>query len=106
MQILAEEHSEESLKNFSQRAEQMVTAVLRSATEEEREFQFEEKLEEAGYAPAGELVETKLSEEEVAQQLSEKSVELNFAAGWQVEATEEEDDMGDLVDLPIYREEV
>jgi hypothetical protein len=31
---------------------------------------------------------------------------MNFAAGWQVEATEEEDGMGDLVDLPICREEV
>jgi hypothetical protein len=31
---------------------------------------------------------------------------LNFAAGWQVEAIEEKDSMGDLVARPICREEV
>jgi hypothetical protein len=29
---------------------------------------------------------------------------LNFAARWQVEATEEEDRKGDLIDLPICKE--
>jgi hypothetical protein len=30
-------------------------------------------------------------------------LQKNFAAGWQVEATEEENSMGDLVGLPICR---
>jgi hypothetical protein len=67
----------------------------------------QEKLEEVGIQPAqGEMVEFKLSEEKVGKQLSEKTVELNFAEGWQVEATEEEDRLGDRDDLPICREEV
>jgi hypothetical protein len=45
-----------------------------------------------------------VTEQQVSQE--DKTAELNFAAGWQVEATEEEDGMGDLVDLPICREEV
>jgi hypothetical protein len=40
--MLVEEHSEESLKNSSQGAEQMMTAVLRSITEGESKFQFKE----------------------------------------------------------------
>jgi hypothetical protein len=35
MQMIVEEHSEESLKIFSQGAEQMMIAVLRSAAEGE-----------------------------------------------------------------------
>jgi hypothetical protein len=70
-------------------------------------YQPQEKLEEVGIQPAqGEMVEVKMSEEKVGQQLSEKTVELNFAEGWQVEATEEEDSLGDRDDLPICREEV
>jgi hypothetical protein len=105
MQMLAEEHSEESLRNFSQGAEQMMTAVLRSAAEGESEFQSEEQLEEAGDAPAGELAEEKLSEGEAEKRLSDKTAELNFAAEWQAEATEEENSMGDLVDLPTDKDE-
>jgi hypothetical protein len=67
MQMLAEEHSEESLRNFSQGAEQMITAVQRHAAEDEGEFQSEEQLEEAGDMPAGELT-VKLSEEEAEKQ--------------------------------------
>jgi hypothetical protein len=49
MQMLAEEHSEESLRIFSQGAEQMMmTAMSRHATEDEGKFQSEEQLEEAG----------------------------------------------------------
>jgi hypothetical protein len=110
MQMLEEEHSEELLENFSQGAEQlMMTAMLRHATEDEGEFLSEEQLEEAGIQPAqGEMAEASLSEKVTEQQISQedKTVELNFAAGWKVEATEEEDGMGDLFDLPICREEV
>jgi hypothetical protein len=87
----------------------MMTAMLRHAAEDEGKFQSEEQLEEAGIQPAqGEMAEANLSEKVTEQQISQedKTAELNFAAGWQVEATEEEDGMGDLVDLPICREEV
>jgi hypothetical protein len=109
MEILREEHSEKLLENFSQGAEQMITAVSRHATEDEGEFQSEEQLEEAGIQPAqGEMAEASLSEKMTEQQISQedKTAELNFAAGWQVEATEEEDSLGDRDDLPICREEV
>jgi hypothetical protein len=43
MQMLAEENSEELLKNLSQGAEQlMMTIMLRHAVEDEGKFQFEE----------------------------------------------------------------
>jgi hypothetical protein len=45
MQMIAEEHSEESLRIFSQGAEQTITAVPRRATKDEGEFQSEEQLE-------------------------------------------------------------
>jgi hypothetical protein len=109
MQMLAEEHSKESLRNFSQGDEQMITAVSRHATEDEGESQSEEQLEEDGIQLAqGEMEEVSLSEKVTEQQVSQedKTVELNFAVGWQVEATEEEDNMGDRDDLPICREEV
>ena len=48
MHMISEDHFEESLRNISQGVEQMITAVSRHATEDEREFQFEEQLEEAG----------------------------------------------------------
>jgi hypothetical protein len=35
-----------------------------------------------------------MTEQQISQE--DKTVELNFAAGWQVEATEEEDSLGDL----------
>jgi hypothetical protein len=61
MQMLAEENSKESLRNFSQGAEQMMmTAVSRHAVEDEGKFQSEEQLEEAGIQPAqGEMAEAK-----------------------------------------------
>jgi hypothetical protein len=53
------------------------------------------------------MAEAKLSEKEAEQQLSDRIAELESAAEWQLNATrEEEDGMGDLVDLPICREEV
>jgi hypothetical protein len=53
------------------------------------------------------MEETKLSKEEAEQQLSNKTTEMNFAAEWPASATvEEEDGMGDLVDLPTDEEEV
>jgi hypothetical protein len=108
MQMIAEENSEESLRIFSQGAEQMMTAVPRHATEDEGKFQSEEQLEEAGIQPAqGELAEAKLSEKEAEQQLSDRIAELESATEWQLNATREEEyGMGDLVDLPICREEV
>jgi hypothetical protein len=106
MQILEKEHSEKLLKNFSQGAEQMMTAVLRSAAEGESEFQSEEQLEEAGDAPAGELAEAKLSEKEAEQQLSDRIAELESAAEWQLNATREgKDNMGDRADLPTKEKE-
>jgi hypothetical protein len=102
MQILGEEHSTELLRNFSQEAEQMMTAALKPAVEDEAEFQSGEQLEEAGDEPTGELAEAKLSEEEAEQQLSDETAELKSAAGWQAKATRDgENHKGDQVDLPI-----
>jgi hypothetical protein len=67
-----------------------------------------EQLEEAGVEPTQEeLTEANLSEEEVEQQLSDETAELESAAGWQANATEEENNMGDQDDLPfdVYEEE-
>jgi hypothetical protein len=106
MQMIAEEHSEESLRNFSQGAEQqMMTAMSRHAAVGEGKFQSEEQLEEAGDMPATEMEATELPQGEAEQQFSEETAELNFAAGWQVEATEERN-MGDHVDLPIEKTEM
>jgi hypothetical protein len=103
MQMIGEEHSKESLRIFSHGVEQMMTVMLRHAAKDEGEFQFEEQLEEAGAEPA----EEKLSKKEVEQQLSDRIAELESAADWQLNAKKEEEDvMGDLVDLPICREEV
>ena len=87
----------------------MMTAMSRHAVVDEEKFQSEEQLEEAGIQPAkGEIVEASMSEQMTEQQISQedKTAELNFAAGWQVEATEEENGMGDLVDIPISMKEV
>jgi hypothetical protein len=46
----------------------------------------------------------KVTEQQVSRE--DKTPELNFLAGWQVEAIEEEYGMGELVGLPICREEV
>jgi hypothetical protein len=108
--MLVEENSKEFLENFSQGAEQlMMTTMSRHAATDEGKFQFKEKMEEDGIQPTqGEMEEASLSEKVTEQYVSQedKTAELNFAAGWQVEATEEEYAMGDLVDLPICREEV
>jgi hypothetical protein len=45
-----------------------------------------------------------MTEQQISQEY--KTAELNFTTGWQVEATEEEDSLGDRDDLPICREEV
>jgi hypothetical protein len=87
----------------------MMTAMPRHATVDEGKFQFKEQLEEDGIQPTQrEMAEASLSEKVTEQQVSQedKTAELNFVVRWQVEATEEEDGMGDLVDLPICREEV
>jgi hypothetical protein len=66
----------------------VMNVMLRHASSDGGEFHSKEQLEEAGIQLAqGEMEEVKLSEEEVGQQLSEKTVELNFIVGWQVEAT-------------------
>jgi hypothetical protein len=75
--------------------------------ETEGEYHPKEQLEEVGDMPAGELARTKLSKEEDEQKLSDKTAELNFAAGWQAKATRDgENHTGDRVDLPIDKEEV
>jgi hypothetical protein len=104
MQMLAEKNSKEFLRNFSEGAEQMITAVLRHAVEDEAKFQSGEQLDEAGAEPTEEMAEDNLSEKVTEHHISQenKTAELNFAAGWQVEATKEKDGMGDLVDLPIF----
>jgi hypothetical protein len=58
--------------------------------------------------PAGELAEVELLEKVTEQQVSqEKTAEMNSIAGWQVKATEEDDEdeegMGDHDDLPNCR---
>jgi hypothetical protein len=68
MQMLVEEHSEESLKNSSQGAEQMMTAVMRSITEGESKFQFKEQLEEARIQP----MQEEMAEASLSKQVNEK----------------------------------
>jgi hypothetical protein len=51
------------------------------------------------------MAETKLSEGEAKKRLSDQTVKLIFAAEWKAEATEEENSMGDLVDLPTNKDE-
>jgi hypothetical protein len=47
-----------------------------------------------------ELTEGNLLEKEAKQQLGDETAELELAAGWQDNVTEEENDMGDRVYLP------
>jgi hypothetical protein len=86
MQMLVEEHSEESLRNFSQGVEQMMTAVSRHAVGDETKFQSGKQLEEAGDVLVGELT-VKLLEEEDEERLSDKIAEWESAAEWQDKAT-------------------
>jgi hypothetical protein len=95
----AEEHFEESLKDFSQGDELVKTAVPRYAADDEEKFQVEEQLDEAGIQPAGELVE-----EEAEQQFSKETAEMKSAAEWTLSSTEDKGDgMGDHCDLSICR---
>jgi hypothetical protein len=65
------------------------------------------KLEEARNTLAGGMTETKLSKEEAKQRFIEDIAELEFAVEWQVKSIGDgKDGMGDLIDLPICREEV
>ena len=106
MQMLVEEHSEESFRNFSPGAEQMMTAVSRHAVGDETKFQYGKQLEEAGDVLVGELT-VKLLEEEYEERLSDKIAEWESAAEWQDKATRDgEYYKGDRVDLPICKEEV
>jgi hypothetical protein len=69
-------------------------------------YQPGEQLEEVGVEPTQEeMTEANMSEEEVEKQLSDETAELESAAGWQDNATEEENNMGDQDDLPIDKEE-
>jgi hypothetical protein len=108
------EHSEEWLNAFSQEAEE--AAALKLAAEEAEEqagrlitpWEMELKMLEDWLnnpGPARELAEEQLSEKVTEQQVSrEKTAEMNFAAAWQVEATEDEENgMGDHSDLPNCR---
>jgi hypothetical protein len=95
----AEEHSEESLKDFSQGDELVKTAVPRYAADDEEKFQVEEQLDEAGIQPAGEL-----AEEEAEQQFSKETAEMKSAVEWTLSSTEDKGDgMGDHCDLSICR---
>jgi hypothetical protein len=70
-------------------------------------YQPQEKLEEAGSKPVGEMAAVELPQKEAEQQLSNETVELKSTTEWPLSATKgDEDGMGDLVDLPICREEV
>jgi hypothetical protein len=75
MQILAEENSEELFRIFIQGAKQMMIVMPRHATTDEGKFQSEDKLKEAGDAPAGELAEVKMSEEEAEKRLGDETSE-------------------------------
>jgi hypothetical protein len=46
-----------------------------------------------------------MSGREAKKRLGDMTAELNFAAEWQAKATEEENSMGDLVDLPTDKDE-
>jgi hypothetical protein len=56
--------------------------------------------------PAREPVEENLSEGEDEKHLSDETVEEESIARWPVSATGDEYSRGDLVDLPISKEEV
>jgi len=60
----------------------MKTAVSRYVAEDEGKFQAEEKMEEAGIQPAGEMEEVELLEEEVEKQFSEKTPEMESTIEW------------------------
>jgi hypothetical protein len=65
------------------------------------------QLEEVGIEPTQEeLKKANMLKEEVEQQLSEETAELESAAGWKDNATREENIMGDRVNIPIDKEEV
>jgi hypothetical protein len=84
----------------------MMTAMSRYAVDDEEEFQSGKQLEEDRVMLAREISKEKLPHEEVEQQFSDETIELKFAAEWQVEATtNEEDGMEYLVDLPTDEEE-
>jgi hypothetical protein len=51
------------------------------------------------------MTEANLSEEIVEHQLSDETAELDFVALWKSKATRYENNKGDHVDLPIYKEE-
>jgi hypothetical protein len=67
----------------------------------EEKFHPEEKLEEVGFVPVGELVETNMSEETAGQHLNNEASKLEPAEEWKTHATGDEDSMGDHIDLPI-----
>jgi hypothetical protein len=57
--------------------------------------------------PAGEMAAVKLPQEEVEQQLSEKTAELESAVEWPLSATKrDKDSRGDRADLPIEKKKV
>jgi hypothetical protein len=69
-------------------------------------YQPQEKLEEAGSMPAGEMAATELPQEEAEQQFCEETTELESTAEWPLSATKvNKDSMGDQVDRPTDKEE-
>jgi hypothetical protein len=103
------ECSEERLNDFSQRAERTVALELAAKeakgqagkviTPWEMELEMlEDWLNNPG--PARELTEKRMTEQQVSQ---EETAELNSAAKWQREATDEDEErgMGDHSDLPM-----
>jgi hypothetical protein len=66
-----------------------------------------EQLEEVGNMPARKMTECNLSKEIAEKQLGDETAELKYAARWQAKATRDEENiMGDQVDLPTDKEEV
>jgi hypothetical protein len=105
------ERSEEQLNSFSQRAESAVALELTAEEAKEQAGRFitpwEMELEMLedwlnNPEPARELAEIELSEKVAEQKVSqEETAELKSAAEWQLEATDEEEGMGDHGDLPM-----
>jgi len=105
------EHFEEWINAFSQGVERKEVVALKLTVEDKVLTPWEMELEilqdrMKNPEPARELAEVELSKNVTEQQvIQEETVEMVFAAGWQVKATEEEeeDGMGDHDDLPNCR---
>jgi hypothetical protein len=109
-----EEHSDEFLTQWKQEMKMLEDWLNNPEPEKdcqdavmqrETGCQHEEKLEEAEDMPTREMTEVNLSEEEVEQQLSGETAELESATEWSTSAIGNEDDVGDQIDLSISKDE-